>query len=47
MSSGMTSLSSFSDKEFDIIISDAALIYIDNKNIIRLADEIARIAKAG
>jgi ubiquinone/menaquinone biosynthesis C-methylase UbiE len=43
----MTSLSSFRDNEFDIIISDAALIYVDNKNIIPYVNEIVRIAKLG
>jgi ubiquinone/menaquinone biosynthesis C-methylase UbiE len=43
----MTSLKSFRDDEFDIIISDASLIYIDNKRINDLAVEMSRIAKIG
>jgi cyclopropane fatty-acyl-phospholipid synthase-like methyltransferase len=43
----MTFLQSFKDDEFDIIISDASLIYIDNKRIKDLAVEMSRIAKIG
>ncbi len=43
----MTSLNSFRDNEFDIIISDASLIYIDKKKIANYAKEMCRIARYG
>jgi len=43
----MASLKKFSDNEFDLIISDAVLIYIDNKKISGYAKEMARIARLG
>jgi ubiquinone/menaquinone biosynthesis C-methylase UbiE len=43
----MTLLTSFGDNEFDLIISDAALIYVDARKIVHLASEMARVAKSG
>jgi ubiquinone/menaquinone biosynthesis C-methylase UbiE len=43
----MTILKSLRDNEFDLIISDAALIYVDAKNIAHCAKELARVARSG
>jgi ubiquinone/menaquinone biosynthesis C-methylase UbiE len=43
----MTSLAEFRDNEFDLVISDAALIYIDNKHINSIAHELNRITTKG
>jgi ubiquinone/menaquinone biosynthesis C-methylase UbiE len=43
----MTSLEVFKDNEFDLIISDASLIYIDKNSIQHLAEEMCRVARYG
>lgn len=43
----LTTLDAFEDSEFDIILTDAVLIYVDPKHIINLANEITRIASKG
>lgn len=43
----MTCLKEYRDDEFDVIISDAALIYVDNSRITDHAREIVRIARLG
>lgn len=43
----MTLLKSLRDNKFDLIISDAALIYVDSRSIGQYASELARVAKFG
>jgi ubiquinone/menaquinone biosynthesis C-methylase UbiE len=43
----MASLNNYTENEFDLIISDAALIYIDNKKISAYAKEMVRITRLG
>ncbi len=47
MQSDLTDLEQFPSNQFDYGVTDALLIYIDNKRIVKLAQELQRICKKG